>query len=209
MSQRKQMSHSKTTMGLSAVAALIGITIALFACHSPAVTDSGSAKSGAGAADSSAKTEAKKEPQKEPQKDATPVTIIHHESYALCPDSTLESGLNLFDDAKSWQGFLKSTAQRAPQLLEWKPNFSTSRVLVFRLGSKATAGYSVRAQNASMAAKGTELSLYVRSSRPQAGSFNATVITAPCVVANLAAANFKAVSVIDDNDGTVLGKITQ
>jgi PrcB C-terminal len=199
------MSSSKTKIGPGAASALIGITIALVACHSPAVTGSGSAKPVAGSADSGTKAEVRKDLQR----DATSVTIIHHESYALCPDSTLESGLNLFDDAKSWQGFLKSTAQRAPQLLEWKPNFSTSRVLVFRLGSKATAGYSVRAQNATIAAKGAELSLYVRSGRPQAGSFNATVITAPCVVANLAAADFKAISVIDDSDGTVLGRITQ
>jgi hypothetical protein len=173
------------------VSELLGTSILLVACHVPAVTDSGNVK------------------MPSVTKDGTVISLVHHESYALCPDGSLESGLNLFDDAKSWQSFLKASSQRAPQLVEWKPNFANTRVLVFRLGSKTSAGYGVRAVEARLQAKTAELSLYVNSTRPQPGNFTASVITAPCLIAQISASDFASVSVIDASDGTVLGKIRQ
>ena len=82
-------------------------------------------------------------------------------------------------------------------------------MLVFRLGSKTSGGYSVRTVEASQNSKDNELALYVRSARPQPGSLNTSALTAPCLVASLASADFKSVSVIDASDGTVLGKIQQ
>ena len=170
----------------------VGIGMSLLACNAPAVTDVGKSEAPAAM-----------------KKEGRSITILHHESYTNCPDGSIESGLNLFDDARSWQGFVKASAQRAPQLVEWKPNFASSRVLVFRLGSKTSGGYSVRALEALQSSKDAELSLYVRSTHPQPGSLNTSAITAPCLVANLSNANFKSVSVIDSSDGTVLGKTQQ
>jgi hypothetical protein len=170
----------------------VGIGMSLLACNAPAVTDLGRPEAPAAM-----------------KKEGLPITILHHESYAICPDGSMESGLNLFDDARSWQGFVKASAQRAPQLVEWKPNFASSRVLVFRLGSKTSGGYSVRAVAASQNSKDNELALYLRAARPQLGSLNTSALTAPCLVATLASVDFKSVSVIDSSDGTVLGKIQQ
>jgi hypothetical protein len=189
MSRNNKLKY-KLQIGAKTVAAL-GASILLFACHVPAVTDSGSVKV--------------------PiiSKDGAVIPLTHHESYALCPDGSLESGLNLFDDAKSWQGFIKTSSQRAPQLLEWKPNFASSRVLVFRLGSKTSGGYSVRAVEARLQAKTAELSLYVNSIRPQPGSLNASVFTSPCLIAQIPATDFVTISVIEASDGAVLGTIRQ
>jgi PrcB C-terminal len=191
------MNQLKLTRGAGKVSAIFGILALLVACHVPAVTDSGNSKLPTTSKDATS------------AKQGNPVNLIRHESYALCPDGSLESGLNLYDDAKSWQGFVRAASQRAPQILEWKPNFVSSRIAVFRLGSKASGGYAVRAIEARLNPKGGELALLVRSTRPQAGSLNASVITSPCLVVDLASADFKAISVIEESDGTVLGKIRQ
>jgi hypothetical protein len=186
-----QMSPKNTLRIASKLSVLISATGLLFACHAPSVTASGGNKVATST------------------RQGVAITLLHHESYAICPDGSFESGLNLMDDAKSWQSFLRASSQKAPQLLEWKPNFSNARVLIFRLGSKASAGYGVRALEAKLVTANSELALYVNSSRPQPGSLNASVITAPCLIAHLASTEFNAVSVIEASDGTVLATIKQ
>jgi PrcB C-terminal len=171
------------------------IALSTFACHAPAGTEAGAGKGGTGLGSDQASTIARA------------VTLSHRESFSLCPDGSYESGLNLFDDAKSWQAFVKAASARAPQLADWKPNFAQSRVAVFRLGSKPSAGYTVRVLDATLRGADGELLLTLQSIKPAPGAMTASMITAPCAVVSINLSVFKALSVLDASDGTLLGKI--
>lgn len=137
------------------------------------------------------------------------VDVTQAESFSICPDGSREPGLNLIDDAKSWQAFLRSTALRAPNLSDWKPSFANSRVVLIRLGSKTSAGYSVRFGEAKWSASDSEIALSVHTSKPAAGSLNASVMTSPCLVVNVVQTSFKTLKVFDLSEDKSLGKITQ
>jgi PrcB C-terminal len=171
------------------------MALSTYACHAPALTEAGTKRGAAGAG---------AEPENSKMRE---VLVSHRESFPLCPDGSYESGLNLFDDAKSWQAFVKASAARAPQLADWRPNFYQSRVAVFRLGSKPSAGYSVRVQDAKLRSSDGELVLTMQSIKPAAGAMTASVITAPCTVVSVNVLDFKGLSVLDANDGSLLGKI--
>jgi hypothetical protein len=168
------------------LALIVGLGMVLAACNAPAVSSGASAPNA-----------------------KTIVALAKTENHSICPDGSLESGLNLIDDAKSWQAFLKSAGSKAPGLTDWKPNFSNSRIVVFRLGSKSSAGFTVKAVDANLVSGTNDLVLNVQTSKPAAGSFNATVITSPCLIASISSATFKNLSVFDLTEGKSLGQIAQ
>jgi hypothetical protein len=162
---------------LKGIAALIGATVTLAACNTSALSDTTG---------------------------ASQVALIKVESFEICPDNSRDSGVKLIDNAKAWQGFVDSAAQRAPGLADWKPNFATSRVVLVKLGSKPSAGYGVNAIDAKFKPASDELVLTVQSTKPEPGSLNASVLTSPCLLANLAHAKFKTLSVFDLTEGKTL-----
>ena len=172
-------------------ALLPGMAMALTACSAPALS------SGTGASNGTA------------GQNASAVNVTKSESFPICPDGSRESGINLIDDAKSWQAFVRNSAQRAPGLSEWKPNFVNSRVILIRLGSKPSAGYTVKVGEAKWIAQVSELVLNVYTTRPTQGSLNASVLTSPCLVLNIAQATFKTLKVVDLTEDKSLGQITQ
>jgi hypothetical protein len=182
------MRHGMTTFVLSAgrfrdVSLALAIGAALAACSVPAISASAGSE--------------------------TSVNLVKAESYAICPDNSMESGLNLIDDTKSWQSFAKSAAQKSPGLNDWKPNFENSRIVLIRLGSKRSAGFGITASDAKSSGDGSSIVLNVVTSKPAAVSFNATVITSPCLIVNLAHAKFKSLTVFDLTESKALGQISQ
>ncbi len=163
---------------LKCIAALLGSAVTLAACNTSALSDTTG---------------------------ATPVALVKVESFAICPDDTRDSGVKLLDSAKAWQGFVDSAAQRAPGLVEWKPNFASSRMVLVKLGSKPSAGFSVNAIDAKFKPGSDELILTVQSTKPEPGNLNASVLTSPCLLANLAHAKFKTLTVLDLTEGKTLG----
>jgi hypothetical protein len=172
-------------------ALLIGMAATIAACSAPA------SSSGTSTADTAT------------GQNASVVAVTKAESFPICPDGSRESGLNLIDDAKSWQAFVRSTAQRAPSLIDWKPNFANSRVILVRLGSKPSAGYRVKVGAAKWTASDSEIVLSVHTSKPSAGSLNASLLTSPCLVVNIAHASFKTLKVVDLSEDKSLGQIRQ
>lgn len=186
------MSQDPSTPALRATTSLLlGMVMALTACNAPASPDASNALKGSTAMRGST------------------VDVTKAESFSICPDGSRESGLNLIDDAKSWQAYVKSTAQRASNLSDWKPNFVNSRVVLIRLGSKTSAGYGVRVGEAKWSASDNEIALSVHTSKPAAGSLNASVMTSPCLVVIVAQASFKTLNVFDLTENKSLGQITQ
>jgi PrcB C-terminal len=172
-------------------ALLIGIAATITACSAPASSSGTSAADGASGQNTGA------------------VGVTKAESFPICPDGSRESGLNLIDDAKSWQAFVRSTSQRAPSLIDWKPNFVNSRVILVRLGSKSSAGYGVKVGSAKWTASDSEVVLSVHTSKPAPGSLNASLLTSPCLVVHIAHASFKTLKVVDLSEDRSLGQITQ
>jgi hypothetical protein len=165
---------------LKNVATLLGAAVVLTACNTSALSDTTG---------------------------ASQVALIKVESFAICPDNSRDSGVKLIDNAKAWQAFVDSATQRAPGLSEWKPNFATSRMVLVKLGSKPSAGYGVNAIDAKFKPAGDELVLTVQSTKPEPGSLNASVLTSPCLLANLAHTKFKTLSVFDLTEGkTVISR---
>ncbi len=168
---------------------LVGIVMALTACNVPALPDGTNAANGSTGQNTGR------------------ISVSKAESFSICPDGSRESGLMLIDDAKSWQAFVKSTTQSAPNLADWRPDFVNSRVVLIRFGGKTSAGYGVRVGEAKWTAD-SGIVLSVRTSKPQPGSLNASILTSPCLLVNIAQATFKSLIVVDLTEDRSLGQIT-
>ena len=142
-------------------------------------------------------------------KDSSPVSLLKSESFAICPDGSQQSGLNLIADDKSWQLFVDSAHQRAPGLAQWKPNFSSSQMVVVRMGTRSSAGYEIKAVEARLKSGGNELELIVTTSKPAADSLSASVLTSPCLLATIASTTFASLTVFDQTENRLIGQITR
>lgn len=78
-------------------------------------------------------------------------------------------------------------------------------MVLVKLGSKPSAGFSVNAIDAKFKPGSDELILTVQSTKPEPGNLNASVLTSPCLLANLAHAKFKTLTVLDLTEGKTLG----
>ena len=190
------MKYETRTDGFSSrrrrvLAVSFGVLVALNACNMPAVSETSSTT------------------QESTTKDASAPALLDVESFAICPDGSRQSGLNLIGDPKSWQVFVDSTQQRAPALAQWKPNFSSARIVLVRLGAKSSAGYDIKAVDAKLKRENDELMLTVQTSKPAPGSLSATVLTSPCLVVSIANSTFKTLTVFDLTERQSLGQIAR
>ena len=81
-------------------------------------------------------------------------------------------------------------------------------MVLVRLGSRNSTGYDIKAIDAKLKTENDELVLTVHTSKPPADSLSATVLTSPCLLANIANSKFKVLSVYDASEGKSLGQIS-
>ena len=181
----------QTSACLLNLALVSAISLTLTACNMPALSDPASQKPYSAS------------------KDAAAVQLLKAESFAICPDGSRESGINLISDPQSWKIFVDNAHQRAPALSQWNPDFTRSRVVLVKLGSRSSAGYGIKAIDAKLKTGHDELVVTVQTSKPAPDSLSASVLTSPCLLANIADAGFKVLSVYDVSEGKSLGQISR
>jgi hypothetical protein len=134
----------------------------------------------------------------------SPGTMLESSSFDSCPWKFGESGLDVVRDESGWQQFLAQAKPNAGEVRSWQPNFKDGqRVIIYRLGQKNSAGFSVSYGTASLGS-GNKLRLPIVQTRPALGMMQAMMITSPCVAGWLQTSPAMTVELIDSASNTIL-----
>ncbi len=79
-------------------------------------------------------------------------------------------------------------------------DFSKQRVVIIHMGQKPTAGYSLRLASKVLKVREQTAELKLEWVEPQQGLMRAQIITNPCAVVTLPAANYKGLTVVDRDE---------
>ena len=86
---------------------------------------------------------------------------------------------------------------QAPLVLP-EVDFDKQSLILYAIGQKPTAGYSIELYRDEASIKEQTLHLPVRVKPPEAGSFQAQVITSPCQIYSLPRTNYAAIVIEND-----------
>jgi hypothetical protein len=130
--------------------------------------------------------------------------LMSNRSFDICPWKFGESGLDIVRDTAAWQQLLSQAKPNAGDIRNWLPNFNDGqRVIIYRLGEKSSAGFSVSYDNPSVGS-GNKLRLPITQTRPAPGTMQAMMLTSPCVAGLVQISSGTSLEVIDSANNAVL-----
>lgn len=126
-----------------------------------------------------------------------PVSKIHQSS--RCP--TQEKTLRLLESsdelAHLTMSRLMTPANEKPGDTEVEPDVEKNWLVLFALGQKPTAGYSVSLTEETATVASDVLNLPVAVHEPAQGTLQAQVITSPCLIVSVPKGQYRAISAAD------------
>jgi hypothetical protein len=133
------------------------------------------------------------------------VVTINDATFNNCPAFAPEQAITVFD-SPAWAEHVRVAVLQPNKLNTWQPDLSISTLVRYTLGSRPSAGYTVRIDGKITNERGV-LTIPVKQTEPRKGMVTASVITSPCLYVQVSGSEYRSISIVDSASGKVLKKL--
>jgi|GEM_PF-5247872 len=134
-----------------------------------------------------------------------PVVIVKERSFANCPKFSQKKSFSILSSAQYWREHQRSAVLVPNDLKQWDPDFSRSTVLMLSLGQDKTQGWRVHS-GTGIKRVGDELQVPVVIAKPSVDESVGDAQVNPCMYLQVTGADYKVISVIEQESGQVMFK---
>jgi hypothetical protein len=104
-------------------------------------------------------------------------------AFDQCPISSSGKPLVVIKSEATWKKLIANSAKDLGELRKWQPRFGKQLVTVYNVGRKTSLGQKPELMRSETNYSTGTTDLFVKQTRPAAGSMQAMVMTEPCLIA--------------------------